>query len=65
MPFVVAIPDDWFSHDFSGALFCPQCNEQTTWEEIYIGTPSNKEVLMFKCAKCHLITRQLPVRKKG
>jgi len=65
MPVVVSIPDDWFSHDFSGALFCPECKGPTIWEEISVQAPTDKDILMFRCAQCHTITRRLPVRKKG
>jgi uncharacterized protein with ATP-grasp and redox domains len=65
MPVVVSIPDDWFGHDFSGAIFCPECKGPTNWEEISVQSPSGKDVLMFRCAKCHMITRRIDVRRKG
>lgn len=65
MPVVVSIPDNWFGSD-EGAINCPKCGElQTTWSEVFGSQhmEDGQRVLLFKCAKCHNITRELLVQK--
>src|SRR6266849_9758660 len=56
MPVVVSIPDDWFSHDFSGSLFCPECNGPTTWRKYLFSLRATRT---FSCSGAQIVTRSL------
>ena len=66
MPVVVSIPDSWFGSE-EGELNCPKCGElQTGWSEIFesIHLDDGQWVLLFKCAKCQNITRELAQKRR-
>ncbi len=63
----VSIPDDWIGSE-NGDLNCPLCGPfQTVWSEVFASQhlDDGKWVLLFKCGKCHTITRELLAVKIG